>query len=69
MASSEDGDSKMKIVHGAAGYILEDVPHFTDYIPDLPSYPNPLRSNPAYSVVKQYFVHMDDTVPQKVIYL
>ncbi|CAL0305637.1 unnamed protein product [Lupinus luteus] len=67
MASSEDGDSKMKIVHGAAGYILEDVPHFTDYIPDLPTYPNPLRSNPAYSVVKQYFVHMDDTVPQKVV--
>ncbi|KAE9603791.1 hypothetical protein Lal_00002337 [Lupinus albus] len=66
-SSSEDGDSKMKIVHGAAGYILEDVPHFTDYIPDLPTYPNPLRSNPAYSVVKQYFVHMDDTVPQKVV--
>ncbi|BAT78376.1 ATP-dependent 6-phosphofructokinase 6-like [Vigna umbellata] len=66
MASS-DSDSQLKIVHGDAGYILEDVPHFTDYILNLPMYPNPLRSNPAYSVVKQYFVHMDDTVPQKVV--
>ncbi|XP_054794825.1 ATP-dependent 6-phosphofructokinase 6-like [Prosopis cineraria] len=60
-------DSGMKIVHGEAGYILEDVPHFSDYIPNLPTYPNPLRSNPAYSVVKQYFVHVDDTVPQKIV--
>ncbi|KAF7817095.1 ATP-dependent 6-phosphofructokinase 6-like [Senna tora] len=60
-------DSQMKIVHGEAGYVLEDVPHFADYIPSLPTYPNPLRSNPAYSVVKQYFVDEDDTVPQKVV--
>lgn len=60
-------NSQMKIVTGEAGYVLEDVPHLTDYIPDLPTYPNPLRSNPAYSVVKQYFVHVDDTVPQKVV--
>ncbi|KAJ1409798.1 Pyrophosphate-dependent phosphofructokinase [Sesbania bispinosa] len=66
MVSSES-DSQLKIVHGEAGYILEDVPHFSDYIPNLRTYPNPLRSNPAYSVVKQYFVHMDDTVPQKVV--
>ncbi|VFQ84692.1 unnamed protein product [Cuscuta campestris] len=57
----------MKVVKGAFGYVLEDVPHLTDYIPDLPTYPNPLRSNPAYSVVKQYFVDMEDTVPQKVV--
>ncbi|GKB74825.1 ATP-dependent 6-phosphofructokinase 6-like protein, partial [Tanacetum coccineum] len=31
------------------------------------TYPNPLRSNPAYSVVKQYFVDADDTVPEKVV--
>ncbi|KAL0456653.1 UNVERIFIED_CONTAM: ATP-dependent 6-phosphofructokinase, partial [Sesamum latifolium] len=31
------------------------------------TYPNPLRFNPAYSVVKQYFVHMDDSVPQKIV--
>ncbi|KAK7379957.1 hypothetical protein VNO78_32235 [Psophocarpus tetragonolobus] len=59
--------SDPKIVTGAAGYILEDVPHLTDYIPDLPTYPNPLQDNPAYSVVKQYFVHVDDSVPQKVV--
>jgi len=28
--------SEPKIVTGDAGYVLEDVPHFTDYIPDLP---------------------------------
>ncbi|MED6132038.1 ATP-dependent 6-phosphofructokinase 3 [Stylosanthes scabra] len=58
---------KAKIVYGTAGYVLEDVPHLTDYIPDLPTYPNPLADNPAYSVVKQYFVHVDDSVPQKVV--
>ncbi|XP_008794086.1 ATP-dependent 6-phosphofructokinase 3-like isoform X2 [Phoenix dactylifera] len=56
-----------KIVHGEAGYVLEDVPHLTDYIPDLPSYPNPLQDNPAYSVVKQFFVNRDDTVKQKIV--
>lgn len=56
-----------KIVSGEAGYVLEDVPHFTDYIPDLPTYPNPLQDNPAYSVVKQYFVNVDDTVAQQIV--
>ncbi|KAF8034074.1 hypothetical protein BT93_C0375 [Corymbia citriodora subsp. variegata] len=59
--------TKKKIVTGDAGYILEDVPHFSDYIPNLPSYPNPLQDNPSYSVVKQYFVHVDDSVPQKIV--
>ncbi|KAI3700240.1 hypothetical protein L2E82_44861 [Cichorium intybus] len=58
---------QMKVETGDAGYVLEDVPHLSDYIPDLPTYPNPLRSNPAYSAVKQYFVDADDTVPQKVV--
>lgn len=61
-----DGSSK-KIITGDAGYVLEDVPHFSDYIPDLPTYSNPLQDHPAYCVVKQYFVHDDDTVTQKVI--
>ncbi|KAF5456444.1 hypothetical protein F2P56_025929 [Juglans regia] len=65
MSCSEN--SQLKIVTGEAGYVLEDVPHLTDYITDLPTYPNPLRFNPAYSVVKQYFVHVDDTVPQKIV--
>ncbi|CAL9084369.1 unnamed protein product [Musa textilis] len=56
-----------KIVEGEFGYVLEDVPHFTDYLPDLPTYPNPLQDNPAYSVVKKYFVNEDDTVPQKIV--
>ncbi|CAK9148556.1 unnamed protein product [Ilex paraguariensis] len=64
---ANNGNSKLKIVTGDAGYVLEDVPHFTDYIPDLHTYPNPLQDNPAYSVVKQYFVNDDDTVAQKIV--
>ncbi|PKA64224.1 6-phosphofructokinase 3 [Apostasia shenzhenica] len=63
---SEKGPDR-KIAEGPAGYVLEDVPHLTDYIPDLPTFPNPLQNNPAYSVVKQYFVNEDDTVPQKIV--
>ncbi|XP_042437429.1 ATP-dependent 6-phosphofructokinase 6-like [Zingiber officinale] len=59
--------SEKKIVEGEFGYVLEDVPHFTDYLPDLPTYSNPLQDNPAYSVVNQYFVNADDTVPEKVV--
>ncbi|KAL5199374.1 hypothetical protein ABZP36_020577 [Zizania latifolia] len=33
----------------------------------LKTYPNPLQDNPAYSVVKQYFVNPDDTVCQKIV--
>ncbi|KAA8523201.1 hypothetical protein F0562_009624 [Nyssa sinensis] len=49
------GNSQRKIVTGDAGYVLED------------TYPNPLQDNPAYSVVKQYFVNADDTVAQKIV--
>ncbi|CAN0907277.1 ATP-dependent 6-phosphofructokinase 3 [Linum grandiflorum] len=57
-----------KMDQGEGGYLLEDVPHLTDYLPLLLStYPNPLQVNPAYSVVKQYFVDVDDTVAQKVV--
>ncbi|KAJ0581147.1 putative 6-phosphofructokinase [Helianthus annuus] len=59
--------SQPKVVTGDHGYILEDVPHLTDYIPHLPTYPNPLQDNPAYAVVKQYFVDMDDTVAQQIV--
>ncbi|KAE8677151.1 ATP-dependent 6-phosphofructokinase 1 [Hibiscus syriacus] len=66
MSSSDSPEiSKLEIIDG--DYVLEDVPHLSDYIPDLPTYPNPLQDNPAYSVVKQYFVHVDDSVPQKVV--
>ncbi|KAJ7951689.1 ATP-dependent 6-phosphofructokinase [Quillaja saponaria] len=56
-----------KIVTGEAGYVLEDVPHLSDYIPELPTYPNPLQDNPSYSVVKQYFVNVDDSVAQPIV--
>ncbi|KEH39542.1 6-phosphofructokinase [Medicago truncatula] len=48
-------------------FLLEDVPHLSDYIPDLPTYPDPLQDNPSYSVVKQYYVHPDDTVAQQIV--
>lgn len=48
-------------------FLLEDVPHLSDYIPDLPTYPDPLQNNPSYSVVKQYYVHPDDTVAQQIV--
>ncbi|CAN0901417.1 ATP-dependent 6-phosphofructokinase 3 [Linum grandiflorum] len=68
-ASTADGNGqfKPKIAEGDYGYVLEDVPHLTDYLPDLHTYPNPLQDNPAYSVVKQYFVDVDDTVPQRIV--
>ncbi|KAL3363642.1 hypothetical protein AABB24_012745 [Solanum stoloniferum] len=58
---------KKKIVIGDDGYVLEDVPHLSDYIPNLLTYTNPLQHNPSYSVVKQYFVDEDDTVAEKVV--
>ncbi|XP_062087585.1 ATP-dependent 6-phosphofructokinase 3-like [Humulus lupulus] len=60
-------DSDPKIVTGDAGYVLEDVPHLSDYLPRLPTHPNPLQDNPSYSVVKQYFVNDDDTVAHKIV--
>ncbi|KAH7547206.1 hypothetical protein FEM48_Zijuj01G0284900 [Ziziphus jujuba var. spinosa] len=60
-------NSEPKVVAGPAGYVLEDVPHLSDYIPDLPAHPNPLQDNPSYSVVKQYFVNVDDTVAEKIV--
>ncbi|KAK6268128.1 hypothetical protein QUC31_012288 [Theobroma cacao] len=70
-ANTNMGDSttitEPKIVTGDCGYVLEDVPHLSDYIHDLPTHTNPLQDNPAYSVVKQYFVNVDDTVAQKIV--
>ncbi|OAY82170.1 ATP-dependent 6-phosphofructokinase 3 [Ananas comosus] len=60
-------EANAKIVEGDFGYVLEDVPHLVDYLPDVPTYPNPLQDNAAYSVVKQYFVNVDDTVPYKIV--
>ncbi|CAN1219208.1 ATP-dependent 6-phosphofructokinase 3 [Linum perenne] len=66
-SAAGNGLTTPKIINGEYGYVLEDVPHLTDYLSDLPTYPNPLQDNPAYSVVKQYFVDVDDTVPQRIV--
>ncbi|XP_027072483.1 ATP-dependent 6-phosphofructokinase 6 isoform X1 [Coffea arabica] len=65
--STENGCAEPKLVTGDAGYVLEDVPHLSDYIPDLLTYPNPLQNHHAYSVVKQYFVNVDDSVTEKIV--
>ncbi|URD98137.1 Phosphofructokinase [Musa troglodytarum] len=44
------------IIEGEFGCVFEDVPHFSDYLPDSPTYPNPLQDNPAESVVKYIVV-------------
>ncbi|KDO40000.1 hypothetical protein CISIN_1g0094442mg, partial [Citrus sinensis] len=49
------------------GFVLEDVPHLTNFLPDLPSYPNPLKKSQAYAVVKQTFVSPEDAVAQNIV--
>ncbi|KAG8381571.1 hypothetical protein BUALT_Bualt06G0135400 [Buddleja alternifolia] len=48
-------------------FILEDVPHLTDFLTDLPSYPNPLKKSQAYAIVKRTFVSSEDAVAQKIV--
>ncbi|CAM6049324.1 unnamed protein product [Sphagnum compactum] len=56
-----------KILTGSGGAVLEDVPHLTDWLPDLPTYANPLKHHPAYSAVRQYFVENTDVVAKDVV--
>lgn len=49
------------------GFVLEDVPHLTNFIPDLPSYPNPLHKSQAYAIVKQTFVSPEDVVAEEIV--
>ncbi|KAL3521380.1 hypothetical protein ACH5RR_019529 [Cinchona calisaya] len=49
------------------GFVLEDVPHLTSFLPDLPSYPNPLKYSQAYAIVKNTFVSPEDVVAQKIV--
>ncbi|XP_061337555.1 ATP-dependent 6-phosphofructokinase 4, chloroplastic-like isoform X2 [Gastrolobium bilobum] len=48
-------------------FVLEDVPHLTNFLPDLPSYPNPLQKSQAYSIVKKTFVSPEDVVAQTIV--
>ncbi|KAF4398077.1 hypothetical protein G4B88_019798 [Cannabis sativa] len=56
-----------KIITGDNGYILEDVPHLSDYLTDLHTYPNPLQYNQTYSAVRQCFIGEDDSVAQQIV--
>ncbi|PIN05038.1 Pyrophosphate-dependent phosphofructo-1-kinase [Handroanthus impetiginosus] len=63
--ASTDGAANVTEEHND-DFILEDVPHLTDFLPDLPSYPNPLKKSQAYAVVKT-FVSPEDVVAQKIV--
>ncbi|ESQ31776.1 hypothetical protein EUTSA_v10003971mg [Eutrema salsugineum] len=52
---------------GDDGFVLEDVPHLTNFLPDLPSYPNPLKESQAYAIVKRTFVSSEDVVAQNIV--
>lgn len=49
------------------GFVVDEVPHLTNFLPDLPSYPNPLQQNLAYAIVKKNFVSPEDVVAQKIV--
>lgn len=49
------------------GFILEDVPHLTNFLPDLESYPNPLKKSQAYAIVKKTFVSPEDVVAYEIV--
>ncbi|KAK9063281.1 hypothetical protein SSX86_017151 [Deinandra increscens subsp. villosa] len=49
------------------GFILEDVPHLTNFLPDLPTYPNPLKYSQAYAIVKNTFVSPEDVLAQQIV--
>ncbi|KAL0890459.1 hypothetical protein Bca101_014442 [Brassica carinata] len=49
------------------GFVLEDVPHLTTFLPHLPSYPNPLKESQAYAIVKRTFVSSEDVVAQNIV--
>ncbi|KAJ8537131.1 hypothetical protein K7X08_035532 [Anisodus acutangulus] len=53
--------------HGDDDFIIEDVPHLTHFLPDLPSYTNPLKRSQAYAIVKKTFVSPEDTVAKDII--
>ncbi|CAI9295791.1 unnamed protein product [Lactuca saligna] len=49
------------------GFVLEDVPHLTNFLPDLPTYPNPLEYSQAYAIVKNTFVSSEDVVAHQIV--
>lgn len=44
-----ESNSKPKIINGEFGFTLEDVPHLSDYLPDLPVCIIPLSLSLMYS--------------------
>ncbi|KAL0298333.1 UNVERIFIED_CONTAM: ATP-dependent 6-phosphofructokinase, chloroplastic [Sesamum radiatum] len=48
-------------------FVIEDVPHLTNFLPDLPSFPSPLKKSQAYAIVKRTFVSPEDMVAQKIV--
>ncbi|XP_073019796.1 ATP-dependent 6-phosphofructokinase 4, chloroplastic [Primulina eburnea] len=51
---------------GNDDFILEDIPHLTDHLPNLLWYTNPLKNSQAYAI-KKTFVGPDDVVAQRIV--
>ncbi|XP_075484359.1 ATP-dependent 6-phosphofructokinase 4, chloroplastic [Primulina tabacum] len=51
---------------GNDDFILEDIPHLTDHLPNLMWYTNPLKNSQAYAI-KKTFVGPDDVVAQRIV--
>ncbi|KAF6141022.1 hypothetical protein GIB67_006467 [Kingdonia uniflora] len=48
-------------------FALEDVPRLKDFLPNIPTYPNPLQNSPTYAIFKQHFVDHEDVVSHKIV--
>lgn len=69
LISRQNRSIRAQTSNGSAndGFVLEDVPHLTDFLPDLPSFPNPLQNSKAYAIVRKTFVSPEDVVAQKIV--
>ncbi|KAK7389594.1 hypothetical protein VNO78_24763 [Psophocarpus tetragonolobus] len=64
-------NSEHNTLTGHDGYVLDDAPHLSDYIPNLTTYPSPLHDYHSYSIVKyvamEHFVDADVSVAQEIV--
>lgn len=67
LKAQRDTDILTDDKHCDDDFIIEDVPHLTDFLPDLPSYTNPLKRSQAYAIVKKTFVSPEDMVAKEII--
>lgn len=64
---AQTSDQSTTLTDDDDGFVLEDVPHLTNFLPDLPTYPNPLEYSQAYAIVKNTFVSSEDVVAHQIV--